>query len=60
VGAKVPVTYKNDPWSPAEIGDKTNVPFTAEFILISTVAPATYGSLKMTPPFPPHIELIGV
>ncbi len=56
----VPVTYKYDPYSPAEIGDKTKVPFVAEFIVISTVALATYGSLKITPPFPPHEELIGV
>jgi hypothetical protein len=54
------VTYKYDPYNPAEIGDKTKVPFDAEFIVISTVAPATNGSLKITPPFPPHEELIGV
>lgn len=35
------MTYKNDPCSPAEIGDNTNVPLTPEFMVIATVAPIT-------------------
>ena len=37
LGVLVPVTYKNEPYSPAEIGDTTNVPLTPELIVISTV-----------------------
>lgn len=56
----VPAAYKKEPFNPAETGETIKVPFKPEFIVISTVAPAIYGSLKMNPPRPPHEPLIVV
>jgi hypothetical protein len=42
------------------MGDKRKVPLVLEFIVISTVAPIPWGSLKITPPLPPHYEDMGV